>query len=650
MLFLYLFGSVALALCRWVSHTYGVGLNELINTLTSPLEGAGSDAVVAGMKACLPPVLIVMALCVLGLMFLRNGSLFGKTYPVEQRLKLFRGLFAGLGGLLVVGAVLYAEHAFQFIDYFTLQNQNSGIYEEYYVDPDTVTISSEGETKNLIYIYLESMETTYASTEAGGIHDVNYIPNLTALAGENISFSDDQLLGGFHPLRRTGWTIAALLGSTSGVPYAFPVEGNSMGGQAYFAPGLTTLGDILEDLGYTQEFLCGSNANFAGRRQYFEQHGNYEIFDLFTAREEGYIPEDYQVWWGYEDMYLYEIAKDELLRLAEEDEPFNFTMLTVDTHHIDGYVCPLCQNQYDHQLGNVLACADRQIGAFIDWCKEQDFYDDTVIIITGDHPRMDTSLVENMEFYDRTIYNCFLNAAPEGDFQTTNREWTTLDLFPTTLAAMGFTIQGDRLGLGTDMFSGKATLAEQLGYEMLEEELLKNSEFYIREFYIGDTEAAFLDVPEDAAYYDAVIWAVEHGITYGSQLGQFHPNAVCDRGQALSLVWRAMGEPTAAATSIPVTDVEETDYYYQAVLWAAEEGLLGSDAAPLRPAMPCTVGGAVTLLWQISTGESDGTAYPETSQTAVDWAMEEGLITAETDITTGCTRAEMVTFLYEILE
>lgn len=83
----------------------------------------------------------------------------------------------------------------------------------------------------------------------------------------------------------TGYTMGALLETTSGVPFSFPVSGNSMDTRTKFASGLTNLGDILSQFGYHQEFLCGSNASYAGKRTYFEQHGNYEIFDYYTAQE-----------------------------------------------------------------------------------------------------------------------------------------------------------------------------------------------------------------------------------------------------------------------------------------------------------------------------------------------------------------------------
>ena len=204
------------------------------------------------------------------------------------------------------------------------------------------------------------------------------------------------------------------------------------------------------------------------------------MLDYFYAKEKGYIPEDHYVWWGYEDKYLYEIAKKELLEIASKEEPFNFTMLTVDTHHVEGYVCDDCENQYTEQLGNVLACADRQINEFITWCQQQEFYEDTVIVILGDHCRMDTALVEGAK--DRRVYNCIINNQAEVKNDIHNREFTSLDWFPTVLAAMGYTIEGDRLALGTNLFSDKSTLAEEIGFAKLNEEVSKYSQYYIDSF------------------------------------------------------------------------------------------------------------------------------------------------------------------------
>ena len=160
--------------------------------------------------------------------------------------------------------------------------------------------------------------------------------------------------------------------------------------QDSFFPGVTTLGDILSDAGYTQTLLIGSEAQFGGRKLYFQEHGNYEMEDYSYAIENGLIPSDYKVWWGYEDQKLFEFAKEKLLQLSQGDEPFNLTMLTVDTHFEDGYVCEQCPTEYDTQYSNVMACSSRQVGEFLKWIQQQDFYENTTIVISGDHPTMDS--------------------------------------------------------------------------------------------------------------------------------------------------------------------------------------------------------------------------------------------------------------------
>lgn len=329
---------------------------------------------------------------------------------------------------------------------------------------------------------MESMETTYASIEEGGKHYINYMPGLTQLAKEFTSFSDVETMGGWHSMLGTNWTMAALLATTSGIPYRMPTTESDLAEQEYYMSGLQTIGDILKQEGYQQEFLCGSDASFGGGAKYFSQHGDYEIFDIYTAREKGYIDEDYWVNWGFEDKWLFQIAKDELLRLSAQEEPFNLTMLTIDMHAVGGYVCELCQNDYEVETANVVTCLDKQLAEFLEWCQNQEFYEDTVIVITGDHPRMDSYLVENVDYYDRTVYNCFINCDVESKLPMNERTFTAMDMFPTVLAAMGFEIEGNRLGLGVNLFSWEKTLAEKRGFAWLEQEISKGSNYYVETF------------------------------------------------------------------------------------------------------------------------------------------------------------------------
>lgn len=474
--------AVLIGVTAFVKMTYGVGLNELINTMGGNLTGTSKDVVMVVITKCVVPIFAILA----GYIFLAviDKKIFKKRMKKNDAGRYGTGhrIVTMASAALLMSAILFVNTNFGVIDFFKAQEAQSSIYDDLYVDPKEVAITSEGTERNLIYIYLESMETTYADTTSGGAQDENYMPNLTELAGENISFSEDDKLGGFHSVTGTGYTMGAIFGTTTGVPYALPVDSSAISNEKSFASGITSLGDILAEKGYTQEFLCGSDGAFGGRKMYFEQHGGYQVFDLYTAREQGYIPNDYFVWWGFEDQKLFSIAKEELTRLAAGEQPFNFTMLTVDTHHLDGYECELCQDTYSNVTANVVHCTDRQLGEFISWCKQQPFYENTAIVITGDHPRMDTNLVDATSYYDRTIYNCFINSAATSVQSLGGREFTPLDIFPTVLAAMGYRIEGDRLGLGTNLFSDQKTIAEEKGFDWLEGEFSKSPDAYVERF------------------------------------------------------------------------------------------------------------------------------------------------------------------------
>lgn len=476
--------SVIISVAVWYNATFDITFNDLLFTMLSPIGGTGESTLEHIFSECVPPVIILM------LAFVTVAILLWKDTPKR---KLIRIICAVLCPVFLITSIVYAAFAFKIPEYLAVSFTSSELYEREYVDPDSVEITDkDGNARNLIYIYLESMETTYASVEDGGEQEVNYMPHLTDMAYDNISFSDGEKLGGFRSVTGTGWTMGALMGTTSGVPFSLEVFGNkshnSQGKDGTFVNGLVTLGDILAEKGYTQEFLCGSDVDFGGRGTYFKVHGNYDLFDLYTARKEGYIAEDYEVWWGYEDEILFKIAKDEITELANGDKPFNFTMLTVDPHHNKGYVCRLCGKEYDNTTANVIKCQDKQVFEFIEWCKTQDFFENTTIVITGDHPRMDKQLIgDDLDIYDRPIYNCIINSAVEPYAKTTNRTFTSLDMFPTVLAAMGFEIEGERLGLGTNLFSSVPTLCEKKGggregYDWFDTEVQKKSNYYVKNF------------------------------------------------------------------------------------------------------------------------------------------------------------------------
>ena len=277
------------------------------------------------------------------------------------------------------------------------------------------------------------------------------------------------------------------MAQTSGIPLKTPTGNQNDYGSAgeLFLPGVTSITSILEDAGYYTTLMVGSDANFGGRKPYYIQHGADYVYDVYTARKDGIIPNDYFVWWGMEDLHLFEYAKQELTKISQQDQPFAFTMLTVDTHHIGGYQCVYCEESasgetYDQSI----SCSSRQVLAFLQWLQQQPFYENTTVVITGDHCSMDKGYFSRNvdEDYGRMVYNVIINAPVESD-NTKNRDYCAIDLFPTTLAALGCQIEGDRLGLGTNLFSATPTLAEEMGFEKFNAELAQSSNYYSDNFY-----------------------------------------------------------------------------------------------------------------------------------------------------------------------
>ena len=454
----------------WMFDTWSnLSMDELIYHLTTPLDGTNMDMIFDYMNICVAPAIVVFLTLLIAYIGLRR----------KKKYYILMVISAVVSMAMAVPTVLNAVDRLDAANFVASKGENSTFIEDYYVSPADVAITFPEQKRNLIYIFLESMETTYADEKNGGAFEENVIPELTKLAQENEDFSGNtEELNGGYSLKGSTWTIAAMFAQTTGLPLNISIESNSMDTQDSFFGGAITLGDILEQAGYSQTLMIGSDATFGGRRLYFTEHGNYDILDYNYAAEQAWIPEGYRVWWGYEDERLFGFAKNRLLELASQEEPFNFTMLTVDTHFEDGWICDLCPDTYgDNQYANVMACSSAQVEEFVNWIQQQDFYDNTTIVIYGDHPTMDMDFCEDIdENYDRRVYTTIINPAAESK-SNQYRTYSTFDLFPTTLAAMGVQIEGDRLALGTNLFAGRPTISEEIGLEAQQIELVKKSVF-----------------------------------------------------------------------------------------------------------------------------------------------------------------------------
>lgn len=491
-----LIGNLVFFLTIWLSNKYDkVSIDQFVYQIKAPSKGTEFNLMTSayigvGLYGILATGLEV-------LIYLLCSGFFSKKFANSEKYQKFCNLkfcrFIASHGLSLSVWVLVLSLCFFILKHDVLHyvdsiTTDSDLIERHYVDPNSVDLTFPEKKRNLIYIMLESMEVTYSDTDAGAPITQNYMPELTKLAQDNINFSNDDGIGGALSFAGTTWTAASMVSQTSGVIVQVPLTGENYGGQNKYIPGLVSIGEVLEKEGYKQVLLLGSNAAFAGRDTYFTEHGNYEIVDLIELKAQERLPQDYREFWGFEDEKLIQFAKEELTRLAASEEPFNFTMLTCDTHFPDGYKCRLCSDEHEEQYSNVISCSSKQIYSFVQWIQEQDFYEDTTIVLCGDHLTMDPIYLRDVnEEYQRTIYNCIINSAVT-PAQEKNRQFGTFDMFPTTLAAMGVKIEGDRLGLGTNLFSTEETLTERYSYSILNEELQKNSTFYNEKFLLIKTK------------------------------------------------------------------------------------------------------------------------------------------------------------------
>lgn len=473
-------GILALFSAIWYTDIFGdVGFESIIFSLAAGFAGVSGGIVTNWLLRGFLPTLAVTALFSVGLFWLLPKILDKKEKIKVNLVKSISFFIAFAVFFSFFISACEQTHASAWVINLVRQGD---LYETQYKSPDDTKITFPEKKRNLIYIYLESMETGFFSREQGGAQDDCVIPELYDLASENLNFSHTDSVGGGRDTYGTNWTIAAMLSQTAGINLKSPVSLKAITSRNFY-DSTVSINDILNDNGYNQAVMVGSKSSYGGRKEYFLQHGIDKVYDIDTAYEDNIVPEGYFEWWGMEDKYLFEYAKQKICELSQKDEPFNFTMLTVDTHHVAGYKCSECENEYPEQYQNVLRCSSKQVGRFVSWLKTQPFYENTTIIITGDHETMDNGYITRNfdKNYTRRIYNCFINSAVEPKKEK-GREFVTLDMFPTTLASLGCTIDGDRLGLGTNLFSSKQTLTEIYGYEKLNDELAKSSKIYNSKF------------------------------------------------------------------------------------------------------------------------------------------------------------------------
>jgi len=474
---------------KWLDLYYkGISIEQIIFHIRMPLEGTGKELLISYYSFVIKPVFIIIInyICLMVLLNKYNIHIKTKDRNIDFSavlIKEFTFIINILSVILLLITIDKLVYQYDFINYFKNTLDTTDFYEKEYINPASVKYNFPEKKRNLILIFLESIESTFFSITDGGSFNEEIIPELKKLARENIHFSNTQLLGGAYQVSGTGWTVGALVGHTLGIPLNIPIHGNAYEGYKTFLPGAIGLTDILAQAGYQQRFLIGSDKKFAGRDTLFQTHGNVIIKDYNHYKDIGKIPNDYHVWWGFEDEKLFLFAQEELQELAKSNQPFNLMLLTVDTHHVGGYICRLCKNEFSEQYKNVLRCASKQVYNFVKWVQSQPWYENTTIVITGDHFYMDGTFIPlNAR---RSIYNVYINSVIEPK-EKNNRIFSAFDTLPSILDCMGIQYNANGLALGRSLFRNTKTLLEIYDISYLNSEIIKKSKVYESFLYRED--------------------------------------------------------------------------------------------------------------------------------------------------------------------
>ncbi|MBO5950920.1 MAG: LTA synthase family protein [Fibrobacteraceae bacterium] len=458
----------------WALNTFPLNdANMVLLTLQEPFDDFAYLMVKQYLETTIPQTAVVSIILLLFVYVLLNST--------KKRLAFI--------GMYFITTIVFVFIDIPVLNYIYIlsnepekQSSYSKFFVENYVNPDSVKITLPEEKRNLILIYLESLETTFADKEHGGNQDSNLIPEITELAKENISFGkhESHIGGGLDASGSTS-TFTTMHTRSLGIPHIVNYRNTPI--LHYYK----SFYKILNENGYKQIFFQGNPGlynqfrNFVIDQKVDEVYGPEDLIERLDLDVETLIKNQ-----GYKTVQDKDAFKFATTILDTISEPFSLTFFTIDTHAPHGMYDPDCikienEKDADEQLKVTARCVSRELDKFLISLKSKTFYENTSIVIFGDHRFMGTRLVK--DFPDRKWVNIFINVSKIPSVEE-KRRFSDIDMFPTILSAMGFSIKGNKLGLGTDLFSEEKTLVEKMGLDSLNKEIDKISGHLVYESYL----------------------------------------------------------------------------------------------------------------------------------------------------------------------
>ncbi len=396
-------------------------------------------------------------------------SALGWLQELFQRLQsLLRWVSSGWRLACVWGGVaLYTMFYINFFTYFQEQAVIGDFYEEgAYVDPRTVKVSGSG-TKNLLIVYCESIEETFGDASVMGEDLLQPVRPYIETPDLHI----EQMPG-------ADFTIGGIVSSQCGIPLkSVSILSGNLTGWALdrFLPGALCLGDYLKADGYLNVYYNGSSGVFSGLNKFFLSHGYQEFMGKEDWLEKGKVrPEDLNIWALY-DRDIVSFCIERIDELMAEGRRFSFALSTMDTHE-PGFLSSDCEDRgLSRDWPGYVKCSMSQVARLLRHIRDKGWEDEFVVLVMGDHQaRMPSLGAVDLKNVEKRFVLCSLRGA---ELRPMRSRITHFDLFPSILSALGFTVEGGRLGFGYDVFSREA-VPPQDNAEILKKRVLSPSRLY----------------------------------------------------------------------------------------------------------------------------------------------------------------------------
>lgn len=492
-------GTMLAGLALWVRLRFGrVTVDQFLMHLPFGEGAAGVDrglAFSAVLAVVVIPALLVAMFIVLvsrsRRALLSAGYWRGKQLVIVRVVAFITAVLVPLWGSAMLGSSIGARQylrsvttPYDIADYYAVPEataQHTGDGSAGGGEPAAGSESAAAmSSRNLVVIYLESIEDAFADEELFGTNMLQPVTTATTDWGS---------IDGLRQADGGGWTMAGIVATQCGIPLrgAEAVldhsSRNEIGAETErYMPNAVCLGDVLAEAGYRNIFLGGADPAFASKGRFLRDHGYQEVRGLDAWREMGET--ELRSDWGLSDRRLFAHAADEVDRLHASGEPFHLAVLTLDTHEspFAHEYCRSAANAANEEMSAITRCSMEQVAGFIEHLDTQGYLDDTAVVVMGDHTKMAAEWASFWEELDgleqRTIFNRVWS--PDGVAPLTAGV-DQFAVYPTLLELTGMHLRDHRAGLGVsaladEMPEGSAAALDPDAY--LELVQSRSAEFY----------------------------------------------------------------------------------------------------------------------------------------------------------------------------